>query len=169
MTLIVIATLITSLTATSIKPQDNHTVKSTNGKFECHVDTKSTTQRITGAFGSGLEGWSFQHDAEHGSFFVSDDGEAAAVVHWHWCGGFGCELDSAAVVIYGRGGAVRTYTYNELSKPRERKPDEIGPIGDFWRVWRGDATINGNVLTIHVEGGKPCVIDLKNPGDLPKL
>ena len=72
-------------------------------------------------------------------------------------------------MIYGRNGALRSYTYSELSKPRERKPTEIGPIGDFWRVWRGDATINGNQLTMNVEGGKPRVIDLKNPQALPPL
>jgi hypothetical protein len=160
-TFIVIATLVTNLSATTFGPQDSHTVKSTNGKFELHVDTKSTTQRITGAFGSGLEGWSFQHEMEQNSFFVSDDGEAAAVVQWSWIQDY--SLNKAAVVIYGRSGAERTFTYNELSKPRERKPEEIGPIGDFWRVWRSDATINGNLLTINIEGGESRVIDLKNP------
>lgn len=167
MTFIAITTLVTNLSATKFGPQDNHTVKSTNGKFELHVDTKSTTQRITGAFVSGLQGWSFQHEAEHNSFFVSDDGEATAVVQWSWVQDY-C-LNKAAVVIYGRSGAERTYSYNELSKPRERKPEEVGPIGDFWRVWRGDATINGNLLTINVEGGKTRVIDLKNPQALPPL
>jgi hypothetical protein len=192
MTFLLIAALTATLSATSIKPQDSHEVKSSNGKFTLQVDAESGTHKVTGEFASGLGSWEFKHDASQHQFFVSDDGQAAAVVHWHWCGGFGLELDSPAVVIYGRTavegggrrtlpngdeifvsssrpGVLRSYTYSELSKPRQRKPDEIGPIGDFWRVWRGEATIKGNVLTIDIEGGMPRVIDLRNPQDLPAL
>jgi hypothetical protein len=191
-TLLSTAALTVMLSATSFKPQENHDVASSNGKFTLHVDAKTGTHTITGEFASGVGTWEFKHDASQHQFFVSDDGQAAAVVHWRWCGGFGLELDKPAVVIYGRTavegggkrtlptgeevfvsssrpGVLRSYTYKELSKPRERKPEEIGPIGDFWRVWRGDATIKGNLLTIAIEGGKPRVIDLKNPQDLPPL
>lgn len=169
MTLIALAALSASLTATSLAPPESREMASTNGRFKIHVNVDSGTHKITGEFALAAQPWDFKHDASFHDFFVSDDGQAAAVVNWRWCGGFGLEPDSPAVVIYGRAGVTRSYTYNQLSKPRERKPDEIGPIGDFWRVWRDDATIHGNLLTINVAGGKPCVIDLRNPQDLPPL
>jgi len=168
-TLITIAMLTADLSATSFAPRESHNVSSTNGKFKLHVNVENNTHRITGDFGEGADGWQFQHNAGFHSFFVSDDGQAAAVVNWVWCGGFGLELNKPAVSIYGRAGLKRTYTYNQLSKPRERKPDEVGPIGDFWRVWREKATLKGNVLTIDVEGSNPRVIDVTNPQDLPPL
>jgi hypothetical protein len=78
-------------------------------------------------------------------------------------------MPNGEVVLWSgaRPGVARSYTYKKLSRPRERKPGEIGPIGDFWRVWRGDATIKGDTLTINVEGGKPVVIDLVNPPEIP--
>lgn len=168
-TLIAVAALTAMLSATSYAPPQNREVKSSNGTFTLRVDVDSNTHKISGDFAVGEQPWEFKHDADRHAFFVSDDGQAAAVVNWAWCGGFGLELDSPALAIYGRGGLARSYTYNELSKPRERKPDEIGPIGDFWRVWRREATIKGNILTLEVEGGKPRLIDLRNPQDLPPL
>lgn len=165
-TFIAVAALTANVSATKVK-EENHEVTSLNGKFKLHVNIDTHTHKITGEFSKGIQGWEFQHDAFLHSSFMSDDGEAAAVVHWAWCKAD--EADSPAVVIYGRNGTLRSYTYRELSKPRERNPEEVGPIGDFWRVWRGDATINGDVLTIHVVGGKPRVIDLKNPQALTPL
>ena len=161
MFLMSVVALTANLGATSICPRDSHEVASPNGRFKLHVDAKEETHRITGAFGAGISAWSFKHEVSNHTFFISDDGESAAVVHWSWVQDY--RLDGPAVVIYGRDGAKRTYTYKELSKPHKPKPDTIGPIGDFWRIWRGDAGIDGNQLTIHVEGGKPRIINLKNP------
>jgi hypothetical protein len=164
-TFIALATLTANLAATSIKSQDSHDVESNNGKFKLHVDSKKEAHKVTGAFGPGLEAWKFKHEVWNHRFFVSDDGESAAVVHWSWIQDY--SLNEPAVAIYGRDGAKRTYTYAEISKPKKPAPGTIGPIGDFWRIWRGEATIKGDLLTIAVEGGKPLVIDLKNPKAVP--
>ena len=162
MNLIVVGMLAVTgnIMATSIAPSASHEVASSKGKFKLKVDTTNLLHQVSGAFKSWSSGWQFRHEVSNHSFFISDDGEAAAVVHWSWCQVD--DLDEAAVVIYGRDGARRIFTYNELSKPRKRGDQEMGPIGDFWRVWRGDVTLKGNLLTIEVEGGKPCVIDLQS-------
>ncbi|QTN32632.1 hypothetical protein HZ994_09895 [Akkermansiaceae bacterium] len=144
--------------ATKFAPPKSHDVESTNGKFKLHVNAEDGGHEVTGDF-RFLKLWKFHHDISNHSFFVSDDGEAAVVVHWAWCKAD--ELDEPAVVIYGRDGARRIFTYRQLSTPRKPGEDEIGPIGDFWRLWRDDATIKGNLLTIQVEGRKTQVIDLK--------
>ena len=147
------------LAATSYASQKSHDVVSTNEKFKLHVDADDLTHEVSGAFGSLIPGWKFHHTVWLHNFFISDDGETAAVVHWPYCKVD--NLDDAAVVIYGREGAKRIYTYRQLSTPRKLGVDEIGPIGDFWRVWRSSASISKNLLTIAVEGGEPRTIDLK--------
>jgi hypothetical protein len=187
-TFLAAAALTASVSATKIK-EESHEVSSTNGKYKLHVDVDTHTHKITKVTKDSLSdsGWQFQHDAQFHSAFISDGGQDAAVVHWAWCKEE--DLDQPVVVIYSsvaekfgadrvkdgeeicvigyRPGIKRSYTYRQLSKPRERKPDEVGPIGDFWRVWRGGATIKENILTINVEGAEPVVIDLVNPPDLP--
>jgi hypothetical protein len=167
MVLMSVIALTAKLAATSYAPPESHEVASTNGKFRVHVDAEKDTHRITGDFGAGNGAWKFTHEVAHHRFFVSDNGEAAAVVHWSWIQDY--DLDEPAVAIYGRFGAKRTYSYRELSQPRKPEPGTIGPVGDFWRIWRGDTSIDGNMLTIYVEGGKPRVIDLKNPQPVSQL
>jgi hypothetical protein len=145
--------------ATKFAANKSHDVESTNGKFKLHVNAENGGHEVKGDF-RFLMPWKFHHDVSNHRFFISDDGEAAAVVHWAWCKAD--ELDEPAVVIYGRDGARRIFTYRQLSTPRKPGEDETGPVGDFWRVWRGDASVKGNLLTIEVEGSETQVIDLKN-------
>jgi len=46
------------------------------------------------------------------------------------------------------------YSYLKLSIPRNYRGDEVGPIGEFWRVWRKDVKTvkDGSYLIIHTEG-----------------
>jgi hypothetical protein len=157
--LMAMITLTGNALATKFAPNDSHEVESTNGKFKLHVNAEGGGHEVTGEF-RFLKPWKFHHNVFVHRFFVSDDGEAAAVVHWAWCKAD--ELDEPAVVIYGRNGARRIFTYRQLSTPRKPGKDEVGPIGDFWRLWRDEATIKGNLLTIQVEGRETQVIDLKN-------
>lgn len=158
LTMISMLALTGPLTATKITKPVDHDVKSANGNFTLHVSAKEGNHEVTGEFHSN-EGWKFSHRVAFQSFFVTDDGESVAVVDWALCKAD--ELDQPAVVIYGREGARRTFSYREISLPRKRNEDEIGPVGDFWRVWRGDASLNGYLLTINGEGRKPSVIDLQ--------
>jgi hypothetical protein len=155
---VVFLCLINSAMATSFSERVDHDVTSANGKFILHVSAKDGNHEVTGEFGSN-KGWKFSNHVAFQSFFVSDDGESVALVDWALCKAD--ELDQPAVVIYTREGARRTFSYRELSIPRKRNEDEVGPVGDFWRVWRGDASLNGNLLTIHGEGREPSVIDLQ--------
>jgi hypothetical protein len=147
-----------SLMATEFAAPVDQEVKSANGKFILRVSAKEGHHEVIGEFPS-KKGWKFSHRVAYQSFFVTDDGESAAVVEWASCQED--ELDQPAVVIYQREGARRTFSYRELSLPRKRHEKEVGPIGDFWRIWRGDVSLNGNLLTIHGEGRKPSVIDLQ--------
>lgn len=62
------------------------------------------------------------------------------------------ELKNEAPVLYSSSGPVLKKTYAELGAPRPYRKDEVGPVGDFWRIWRGDATRKGEVVSIAVEG-----------------
>ena len=159
LTLMSMIALTGDLMATKITEPVDHDVKSANGKFTLHVSAEDGNHEVTGEFLSN-GGWKFSNRVAFQSFLVSDDGESVAVVDWALCKAD--ELDQPAVVIYGREGARRTFCYREISIPRKRNEDEVGPVGDFWRVWRGDASLNGNLLTIKGEGRKPSVIDLQS-------
>jgi hypothetical protein len=151
-------TLAGNLMATEFTEPVDHDVKSANGEFNLHVSVKDGIHEVSGEFGP-KGGWKVQSKSSFQTFLLSDDGESVAVVDWAMCKVD--ELDEPAVVIHGREGVRGTFSYRELSVPRKLRGDEVGPIGDFWRLWRGEATLKGNLLTIDVEGRKPCVIDLQ--------
>ena len=54
-------------------------------------------------------------------------------------------------MIYSPDGVVLKKTFPEVSNPV--KSDGSGPIGDFWRVWRGAiANLGEDVISIAVKG-----------------
>lgn len=150
--------LVCSVLATSYGVPESKEVASTNGKFHLKVDALTNIHEVTGPFGKFIPKWHFCHDVFGTDFFVSDDGETAVVVKWRYVGEQ--FLDEPAVVVYTRYGARRMYSYRDLSKPRALKRNEVGPLGEDWRVWRDTITAKDNKITILVEGRAPQSIDL---------
>ena len=82
------------------------------------------------------------------------------------------ELNDPAIIIR-KNGQQTTYEYNEISNPRPINwyKGEIGPIGDFWRIWYSNdgngILTNGNIITVDTIG-KEVSINI-NTGDVDVL
>ncbi len=48
--------------------------------------------------------------------------------------------------------------------PHFKRRGEVGPIGHFLRVWRGDAFQDGDTVTVDVSGRKPLPLNLRVDG-----
>jgi hypothetical protein len=160
---------LTKAMATSYGPPQNRVVKSPNGQYSLNINTRSSRHEIR----KGKEVlWSFERRIWHDEFYLSNDGQRVLWVAWDHVqvddgkGWRNRQADEAqqeeAVVVYSPDGVLLKKTFAEVSIPA--KPVGPGPIGDFWRVWRGTKiTQKDDVISIAVEGrNEDFKIDLAN-------
>lgn len=141
--------------ATSYAPPSDEVIKSPNGRFELHIKAKSGTHTI---YQGKKRLWKFKRDVWHHACFLSDDGQHVLWLAWPFVKTE--QLEEPALVIYGAKGELAKKSFKELCVPRKYRRNEIGPIGDFWRIWRDGATRKENVVTVEVSGRKSLKIDL---------
>lgn len=144
-----------SASATRFVAPSDQVVKSPNGQFHLHINATSGLHELR-------EGtkflWSFQRNVWHHDYFVSNDGKHVMWLSWRFVKAD--DLETEALTVHSSVGVALKKTFAELGTPRPYKNDEIGPIGDFWRIWRGEVTRKGEVISIAVEGReKPIEID----------
>lgn len=162
MTALILGGFLSTASATSYAPPEDQAIPSPNGKFTLKITANTGEHRL-------MEGdkvlWSFKRDVWHDQYFVSNDGKHVLWVAWKYV-----KLEDAAnkaIVVYSAKGEAVSRTYAEASKPRAYKDHEIGPIGDFWRIWREmEITREGDVVTIKAAGKGDFVVDLS---DLKKI
>lgn len=158
-TAIILSGFLSTVSAFKPAPQEDEEYKSANGKYTLKISAEEGIHRI-------CEGekvlWTFKYEVWHDDFFVSDDGKHVLRVAWEYVQNENAERDDA-IVVYSANGMVLHKNYAEVSKPREYLKDEIGPVGDFWRIWRVGVKREGEKVTIEVTGKPPLVIDLMNP------
>jgi len=155
---------ISSAQATSYAKPKDRDIKSSNGQYLLHINAGSGLHEVK-------EGekvlWSFEKNVWHNDYYVSDDGKYVLWVAWKYVKEE--DLQAEAVVVYSSEGVVLKKTYAEVGTPRKYKEDEIGPIGDFWRIWRAGVIIKERVISIEVAGNeKPLEIEFSKLGDLGK-
>jgi len=153
-TLMISGFLATALATSFAEPQDRE-VKSANGKYSLKIEAESGKHRI-------YEGekllWSFEREIWHDEYFVSNDGKHVLWVAWKFVREDQVKRD-VAVKVYGAKGVEMSQTYDQVSQPRPYAEGEVGPIGDFWRIWRGECKQEGDVVTIQTAGKPACVVD----------
>jgi hypothetical protein len=163
---VVLIGLISSANATKIASPRDQVVKSPNGQYHLQIKAKDGLHEIR-------EGdkvlWSFNREVWHDKYFVSNDGKYVLWVSWD-----SVKVDDVktqALVAYSSEGVALKRTYAELGTPRPYHEGEVGPIGDFWRIWRGEnITRKEEVISIAVEGrDKPFEIDLSKIDELRKV
>jgi hypothetical protein len=152
---VVLLGLINSAKATSYADPEDQVVKSPNGQYHLHIKAKTGLHEMR-------EGekvlWSFNREVWHDDYFVSNDGKHVLWVSWDTVKED--DVKTEALVVYASAGVALKKTYAELGTPRPYHKGEVGPIGDFWRIWRGDITRKDEVISIPVEGReKPFEID----------
>ena len=142
---------------TSYAPPEDRTAQSPNGKFTLRIDPKSGRHRV---YQGKKRLWSFQQEVWHDAFFLSNDGQRVMWLAWPYVQTEA--LNTPAMIIFSPSGIVLQRSYSEVSKPRRYRRGEIGPIGSFWRVWRDDASQDGDTVTVDVSGRKPIIVNLNS-------
>ena len=157
----------TEAMATSYAPPEDRVVKSANGQYSLDINAETNRHEIR----KGKKVlWSFERRIWHDEFYLSNDGQRVLWVAWE-----NVQVDDAkrwrnrqadqaqqeeAIVVYSPDGVLVRKTFAEVSAPI--KPVGPGPIGDFWRVWRGTKiTQKDDVISIAVKGkNEAFTIDL---------
>lgn len=168
---------VNSAMATSYADPTDRVVESPNGHYSLEINTKTSRHEIR----KGKEVlWSFERRIWHDEFYLSNDGQRVLWVAWEHMqvvedgkGWRNRQADEAqqeeAIVVYSPDGVLVRKTFAEVSAPI--KPAGPGPIGDFWRVWRGTKiTREDDVISIPVEGkNEDFKIDLSKTKKLTAL
>jgi hypothetical protein len=142
--------------ATSYAEPEDRVVKSPNGKFALKIHAKKGLHEVK----SGKKVlWSFQRDVWHDDYFVSNDGQRVLWVSDRYVSAEDANK-KAALAVYSSKGVLLSKTGADVSKPRRYYKGEMGPIGDHWRIWRGKATQDGDVVTIETSGKPDFAVDL---------
>ena len=135
--------------ATSYAKPRPRCVNSPNGKYFVRIDPNTQNHEIF-AVGSDTALWSFSRRVWHDDYFVSNDGELVAWVAWRHCSIE--RVNDPAFIVYSRDGIAVSHSYRDLCNPKRRLPWDIGPIGNFWRVWRKESGMSGDTITINTVG-----------------
>ena len=144
--------------ATSFGPPTNRTVKSPNGEVELRIKAKSGRHVI---YKGSRRLWSFKKEVWHNDYFVSNDGKYVMWVAWEFVSFE--NLDEAALIIFSADGEILRKSFSEVSTPRRYQRGEVGPIGDFWRIWRGKIEQENDLVKIEVAGRNTlAIIDFSN-------
>lgn len=147
------------VSAFKVAPPQDRSVRSPNGQYVLEINAKSGQHQVKK--GSKTL-WSFKKGANYGEYCLSNDGRFVFWASWAYV-----QADEAkkevALAVYSSEGTVLQKRYAEVSVPRPYKEREIGPMGDFWRVWRQKVTQKEDLVSIAVEGKRAFVIDLSKP------
>jgi len=145
--------------ATEYAAPEAKEIYSENGDFYVNVSATSETHEVR-AKGGKEALWKFKYSPWHDEIFVSDDGSRVVIVMWKHCKAE--DSKSAAIRIINRDKTENAYSYEQLCTPRKRGDREVGPIGDFWRIWKErPSTVKDQMLKVEAAGGKTIVINLK--------
>lgn len=143
---------------TSIVPPSDKTILSPNQSYELKISAKSGLHRLRKAYGLHKTLWTFRRHVWHDEYFVSSTGGHVACISWEFVKIE--DLDLPAVVIYGATGEVAKMTFRQVGDARRYRRREIGPIGEFWRVWREAVAHTGETVEIKTPSGRKLAVDL---------
>lgn len=139
--------------ATSYGPPLDREICSPNGLFLLRIHARSGKHEVFGANSPSRRKplWSFVRHVWHDECFVSDDGNSVVWVAWQFVKKN--DLQTNAIEVWSSQGLASQASYSKVGDVRPLSRGEVGPIGDFWRVWRADcAWENGLVVIKHRKG-----------------
>lgn len=142
--------------ATSYAPVQVRSILSANKEFELTITPKTGLHEIKTR--QGQLKWTFTRKVWQDDYFISNDGNKVIWVAWPYVKASNC--NEPAVIIYSEHSSPTEWTYDAVSIPRIYKENEIGPIGEFWRIWRGSASNQDGTIIIKTEGKEPMAISL---------
>lgn len=161
LTIFLLSIITSTAYATKIAVSPSHKIHSGNNKYYIDFNPAAKKQSV---MKSGQVIWSFSYPILFDdALFISNNGKYVYVVRSKFVQKD--NLHKPALLIYSPYGLKAQYSYNKLSIPRDYRDDEVGPIGNFWRVWRKEVKTGkqGYYLLIQTEG-KPTKPILMNYG-----
>lgn len=153
------ALLQASVWATKVAAPADQTIPAAGGKFELNLRAGTGVHEVRASGAEGKPLWTFSRALWHDDYFLSADGAYVVTIAWKFVKAE--EIDQPAVIVYGAKGIVTQMSYRQLTNPRVYRPQEAGPIGDFWRVWREDAVTDKELIRYALPEHKTLTIDLK--------
>ena len=159
---VVLLGLVNSALANEILPPEDQDVKSPNGQYLLDINAKSGLHELR----KGAT--SFGHSREECGMTTITYQTMESLSYGFWENIQADDVKNAALTVYSGRVALKK-TFAEIGTPRPYKKDEIGPIGDFWRIWRSKINREEDVISIAVEGKKEDFkIDLAKMGERRK-
>jgi len=153
----ILSFIVSSAFATKFaEPVATH-IFSSNKKFFIDFKPEANVQKVVKVYPHQTKNiWSFSYPvAVDDVLFLSNNGKRVYVVRSKYVKIE--DLNKPAVFIFNSKGLKKTYSYREISIPRKYYPNEMGPIGDFWRIWREQGTLQQGSLVIHTEKNKVVI------------
>lgn len=102
--------------------------------------------------------WSFYWKVWHDTWAIDDNGKIVIWIAWKYL--HEEDIERPCVAIFDWKGIKRIYSYQDISIPRKYKPDEMGPIGDFWRIWHTAIIVKNEAVIIQMDTGSDMEITL---------
>ncbi len=152
--------------ATSYAPVKKEQVYSNDRKHFVVIDPKTERHQVFSSDKPKKVRWDFSWGAGHDTWALSNSGRLVVWVSWRHVK----EEDSKrpCIVVFDWHGVKRFYSFDDVSKLRKRGPREVGPIGEFWRVWYESIEVTDDAVTITVAGGGAVEVSLTD-GSLVKV
>jgi hypothetical protein len=145
---------------------ESHAIFSTNKEYFIDFKADAKQQKV---MRGNTSIWSFHYNVHFDDeLFVSNNGKFVYVVRSKFVQNH--DITKPALYIFSKKGLVATYSYKKLSYPRRYQPNEAGPIGAFWRIWRQDVkVVYPQLLIIKTNGKKLAPIHMNYPLKLQVL
>lgn len=158
------------LYATSFTTPSKERVYSENGKYFALVDPSSNRISVHEKDNPKTEHWFFNWKVGNDTWVVANSGNTVVWIAWKYL--TKDDVDRPCIAVFDFSGVKQFYRCAELTKLRKYKVNEIGPMGDFWRIWyesimKKDNTIvietsEGNIVEVSFESGEVSKIKKAN-------
>jgi hypothetical protein len=146
--------------ATSYAPPTEKEIHSENRNFLLHVNPETSIHTIYDITQQKRQIWSFKRDVWHDRYFINNRGTLVVWLSWKFCRVD--DLDNPCIIVYNTDGTLFEYSYREVSKPRKYNKGEVGPIGNFWRIWYEEISYKDETIIIKAPNNKVKVISLSD-------
>lgn len=164
--ILVLMFLTSQVQATSFVAPKKERIYSENSEYFLLVEPSLKRISVHKTDAPKSELWFFGWPVSYDTWAVANTGNTAI-----WVAGKYLTEDSVnrpCITVFDFAGVKRFYSCKEITEPRKYRADEVGPIGDFWRIWYESIEKKKNSILIETSQGNRVEISLES-GELLKI
>lgn len=152
-----------NLFATSYAHPQKQTIHSANKEYFVIIDPNTKIHNVYHSKNPKTVLWRFVDGVGHETYALSNSGDIVVRILWKFVSIK--NIENGCIIIYKKGvNEVKKkdsktklsnvfdpyiiYPYKDVTILRKYKKDEVGPIGDFWRIWYESIKIKKNRIII---------------------